>query len=254
MARRHRVAVMLAMVPFYILLAALASAQPRLAERFVPAFGPEDGALFVHAGITQSHFRFVVAMLARSARVPIGFEEVAQEPEKHDGNLAKVRPEDRTNLIGLTVGRALDLLVAADARYAWREHDGVLLIRPINAWRDSNHFLHQLVGPIDAKHQRAIDIVKGFYDRHRLPVTWSAAGTIGDPPFFQDDLNRLISVLLPTATMLDGLNAIIRSHGQLGWLIEYARGPAQLRNGCIRLITFDGKVVGIGSIACPAGY
>jgi hypothetical protein len=69
-------------------------------------------------------------MLARSARVPIGFEEVAQEPEKYDGNLAKVRPEDRTNLIGLTVARALDLLVAADARYAWREHNGVLLIRP----------------------------------------------------------------------------------------------------------------------------
>jgi hypothetical protein len=254
MTSRRRVSVLVAMGPCWILLAGLGSAQSRLPERFVPAFGPEDRALCVHAGITQSHFRFVVAMLARSARVPIGFEEVAQEPEKHDGNLAKVRTEDRTNLVGLTVGRALDLLVEADARYAWREQDGVLLIRPVAAWRDGSHFLHQPGGPIVAKHRRAIDIVKGLYDRQGLRITWSAGGTIGDPPYFQDDLDRPISVGLPATTVLNGLNAIIRSHGQLGWLVEYARGPAELRNSCIRVITFDGKFGGTGPIACPAGY
>ena len=62
-----------------------------------------------------------VAMLARSARVPIGFEEVAQEPQEYDGNLAKVSTEDKTTLLGLTVGRALDALVAVNPRNAWRE-------------------------------------------------------------------------------------------------------------------------------------
>lgn len=254
MPRRRQVGVLVTMGPCWILLAVLGSAQSRLAERFVVAIGPEDGAMFVHAGITQSHFRFVVAMLARSARVPIGFEEVAQDPEKYDGDLAKVRTEDRTPLIGLTVGRALDLLVEVDARYAWREQDGVLVIRPVTAWRDRSHFLDQLVGPIEAKQQRAVDSVKSLYDRQGLRITWSAGGTIGDPPYFQDDLDRPISIRLPATTMLDGLNAIIRSHSQLGWLVEYAGGPAELRNSCIRVITFDGKFDGIGSIACPTGY
>ena len=113
-----------------LLLSLSASAQPRLTESVVHPPGMENGALFVHSGVSQSHFPFVVALLARSAQVPVGFEEVAQEPQEYDGNLAKVPTEDRTTLVGLTIGRALDALVAADPRYAWREQDGVLIIRP----------------------------------------------------------------------------------------------------------------------------
>jgi len=83
----------------------------------------DDGSLFVYPGLSPSHFRFIVALLARSARVPIGFEVVAQEPETYDGNLARVPVDDRTPLVGLTLGRALNALVAADPRYAWREQD-----------------------------------------------------------------------------------------------------------------------------------
>jgi hypothetical protein len=53
--------------------------------------------------------------------------------------------------------------------------------------------------------------------------------------------------------MLDVLNAITKSHGQLGWLVKYVRGLAEFRYSCIRLITFDGRFGGVGPIACPQG-
>jgi hypothetical protein len=198
----------------WILPSVLVSAQPQMTERLVRSLGVDNDAFFVHSGISQSHFRFVVAMIARSARVPIGFEEVAQEPQKDDGNLAKFSNEDKTRLIGLTVGMALNALVAVDPRYAWREQDGVLIIRPVEAWRDATNFLNESVGPIDERRRRAIDIVKGLYDQKGLRVIWSSGGVIGNPTQIKSDLHLLISVTLPTSSTLDVLNAITKSHGQ----------------------------------------
>ena len=206
-------------------LATPASAQPRLADRLLPAVGQGDAGWFVHPRITQSHFRFVVALLARSARVPIGFEEVAAEPQEFEGNLAMVPLEERKSLIGLTVGRALDLLVAADPRYAWREQDGVLLLRPVAAWRDREHYLQAPVPGLEADRRRAIDIAKNLYERQGIRIIWSSGGVIGGPSHFEHDLGRLISVSLGPGTLLDALNAIVKAHGGLGWLIRVRQGP-----------------------------
>ncbi len=106
MVVKRSIGVAIAVGPYWILLSVLASAQPPLTERLVQPLGLENGSLFVHPGISQSHFRFVVAMLARSARVPIGFEEVAQEPHEYDGNLAKVSTKDKTTCsVSRSVGR-----------------------------------------------------------------------------------------------------------------------------------------------------
>jgi hypothetical protein len=74
----------------------------------------------------------------------------------------------------LTLGRALNALVAGDPRYAWREQDGMLIIRPVEAWRDATNFLNESVGPIDERRRPAIDIVKGLYDSKRSrTVNWA---------------------------------------------------------------------------------
>lgn len=200
--------------------------------------------------MTQSHFRFVIAMLARSARVPIGFEEVADVAQPFDGNLAKVPVDERVTLVGLTVGRALDLLVAADPRYAWREQNRVVLLRPVSAWRDGRHFLSTPVDTVHVRNRKAIEVVKELYERQGVRASWSAGGTVGDPSHFEHDLDRPISLSLEASTFLDVLNATIKAHGGLGWLIEYVHGPAELKNGCIRVITFDGKFGGVGRTGC----
>ena len=192
-------------------------------------------------------------MLARSARVPIGFEEVAEEPERQIGDPVKVPNAQRTTLIGLTIARALDALVAADPRYAWRQYDDVLVIRPVGAWRDPTHFLHETLGPIKLRARRGIDVVRELYDQKTLPIKWAAGGVLGEPLQRGTDLNVPISVTLPSATMLDVLNSVTKSHGQLSWLIEYSRGDAQFRDSCVLLVTFEGKFVGVGPSAC-SGY
>jgi len=81
-------------------------------------------------------------------------------------------------------------------------------------------------------------------------MKWSAGGVLGDPPQGGRDLNVPISVTLPSANMLDVLNGITKSHGQLSWLIEYSRGYAEFRYSCVLLVTFEGKFGGIGPAAC----
>ena len=54
-----------------------------------------------------------------------------------------------------------------------------------------------------------------------------------------------ISVTLPSATMLDVLNGVTKSHGQLSWLVEYSPGYAEFRYSCVLLVTFEGKFVGL---------
>jgi hypothetical protein len=49
----------------------------------------------------------------------------------------------------------LDALVAVDPRYAWREQHGVLIIRPVDGWRDRVALLNEIVGPIDERRRRA---------------------------------------------------------------------------------------------------
>jgi hypothetical protein len=53
--------------------------------------------------------------------------------------------------------------------------------------------------------------------------------------------------------MLDVLNGVTKSHGQLSWLIEYSREYPEFRYSCVLLITFEGKFGGIGPAAC-SGY
>jgi hypothetical protein len=243
----------IALASTWMLLPAFVSAQPPLADRVVEPLGLDDAAFFVHPDISQSHFRFVVTMLTRSARVPVGFEEVVQEPQTHDGNLAKVPIEKRTPLIGLIVAEALDALVAADHRYTWREQDGMLLIRPVEVWNETTDLLDEPVQPIDERQRPPMDILTRLYSRRRLSTLSSSGGTIGNPTQRTSVLNQPISVTLPAPTMLDLLNAITKSHGQLSWMVASVRAPEGLKTSCVYLITFDGQFKGIGG-DCGGGF
>ena len=236
------------------LLTSVAHGQSKLADRVVAPVGPEGGSMFVHPHIWQSHFRFLIALIARSAQVPIGFEEVAGEPTPWDGNFAKVPLEQRTSLVGMTVRQALDQLTTADPRYGWREEDGVLQIRPAAASRDPDHYLHKSTAPAPSARRPAIDFVKWLYAHSGLEVTSSTGGVIGDPQSSGFDLHKPVAVSGNNASILETLNAVVRAHGKLGWLVHYAQGPATLHNSCIRLITFDGHFQEVSAIRCAASY
>jgi hypothetical protein len=225
-------------------------AQSRLSDRVVAPIPGGDTALFVSDHINPVHFRLLVQLVAMSARVPIGFEELASEPEPFDGDLSRIPPERKTSLVGLTVGRALDRMVAVDRRYAWREQGGLLFLRPLLAWTDTNHFLHRRLAPFKALRRPPGDIAVELYTRLGAPAISGGHGTVAAPLRLPAGDERAISVAIDYGTALDVLNATVLAHGQLGWRVYYHRGPAEPINSCLRFITFDGEFSEIGSAPC----
>jgi len=93
----------------------------------------------------------VVAIAIRLG-VPLGFEEAGALAERVRGPIrpsvvrerpiVSVRPTP-LDVRGVPLRQALDAVVTKDRRYAWRMLDGVVVIRPVAAWRDATHPLDE---------------------------------------------------------------------------------------------------------------
>jgi hypothetical protein len=191
-------------------------------------------------------------LIAQSARIPIGFEEIAGSTTPFDGGLSRIPMSERTELIGLTVGDALDALVSADPRYRWSEQHGVILIRPVQAWADPDHFLDQPVGGFHVNHSSASDVMRTIYERLGVQIAYAEGGLLGNTPSGQRDIERPLTFDVPSGTVTDALNSLVRAHQGAGWMVHYARGPAAIKTSCVRLVTFDGEFSGVGAATCQA--
>lgn len=239
----------------FLLLVSIGStptlAQSPLTERVLTTVGRSDAAFFASPRPDAEQLRFLLSLIARSARVPIGFEEAAGVPMPYDGNLSTVPPSARTVLIGLTVGEALDALVAADPRYSWREQDGVILVRPVEAWADSAHFLDT---PLNGLHLRGTvsAVTRAIYAQFGVRTIFGEGGVFGEPPGPDFGLEKRIAFDIPAGTLLEALNRVVCAHGGVGWMVYYANAPADIRTSCLRFVTFDGKFSGLGAAACQS--
>jgi hypothetical protein len=226
--------------------------QERLSERVLTAVGREDAGFFASPMPSEERLRFLLTLVARSARVPIGFEEVAGIPLPFDGNLSAIPSSARTVLIGLTVGEALDALVSADHRCSWREQGGMILIRPAEAWTNPVHFLHQRFTGFRLPDGTVSDVVSAIYAQFGLQITYGEGGVLGDPPGPDFGLERRMAFDVPSGTVVEALNDVVRAHGGLGWMVHYADAPADIKTSCLRFVTFDGKFSGAGVAACQS--
>jgi hypothetical protein len=227
--------------------------QDRLSERVLTSIGPEDVIFFASPKPNAGRLRFLLTFIARSARVPIGFEELAGIPVLDDGDLSTIPFSARTDLTGLSVGDALDALVSADPRYSWREQDGVIMIRPVQAWADPGHFLHQRFSGFHMRDSTAADVARAIYERLGAPIRFGEGGVFGDPPDSEGDLEKRIDFEVPSGTIVEALNSVVRAYGGLGWMVHYANAPADIRTSCVRFVTFDGKFTGVGAAGCHPG-
>jgi hypothetical protein len=152
---------------------------------------------------------FQLKELAAAVRVPMGIEALS-------GSAVFV-PSDGVRVTGLTLRDALQVLTTIDPRYAWREMDGVIVLRPMDAWNDGASPLFRIVSDLRAENvtvERAIGVLMA---------------RLGDDEhvknFFPD--TRRMSLDLPQGSVLDGLNHLARAHGELCW--EWRQNSAEDR-------------------------
>jgi hypothetical protein len=195
------------------------------AARFDRIVGPRpDGEPLVAHGVGS------VRELATAARTPMGLEML---PPTEQQKLR--RPGfDGITLTGMTLQNALATLIELDPRYEWRDLDGVIVFRPVQAWLDTSHPLFRLVAPVrldDVTASKAIGVV---------------TAALGAPEHARNSFpdSRRFSLDLPQGSVLDLLNGIARSHGQMYWGWEVQTGEDRKLSG--RRFTVHFSVLGGG--------
>ena len=181
----------------------------------------------------------VAARVSQSVGIPAGIEYA---PESCDVRQPLPPDAERLLLTGLTAREALNRLIGLDPRYQWIESQGVMIMRPVKALNDREHFLHR-VSPtfhIDAKnYAAALKAVQG--------------GLLGSSDDFNADPfgertpqgSTPISVHLDTATSAyEALNAIVRTHGSLRWRVTYCAEQARHEYATLWMDTYDQSGLG----------
>jgi hypothetical protein len=140
----------------------------------------------------------------------------------------------RVNLKGLTPREALDHLVESDPRFRWTMVDGVVVIRPVDAWRDPDHFLNRTVSLAFTNQN-----VGGALYALLNAIGLSQFKTERDHTFATAEANRAFSLSLTSSSTLAALNAVVRAHGGLKWGVGYCQPQRRVEYARIFLHTFD---------------
>ena len=146
-----------------------------------------------------------VGALAGAAGVPMGFESASVAP-------VQTPPIAAT---GRTVREVADAIVAANPGYDWREDNGVLVFRPRAAWEGAASSLDARIAGLTLDDIEAADALLVI---SRLFGATNASVGLGDTHRFSVDVPA-------GSTRLDALNAIVRAHGTLAWVVQRKQWP-----------------------------
>jgi hypothetical protein len=162
-----------------------------------------------------------VGILTRLTGVPIGIESISPP-----------RLVPAVTLSGLTLREALDAIARAGG-YEWEETDGVVVLRSRRAASVPFNPLDLRVEPVQLD-----EIVA----QQALAVTCVHLGSDFKP--LMPDRHRF-SVTFPGGSLLDWLNAVVRSHGAMAWAFGWNVDKSTFPVG----VTF---ISGDYPIGCPA--
>jgi hypothetical protein len=162
--------------------------------------------------------------LVRSAKIPMGFEQADPLPPSSG-------PRTPQPIAGLTMRQVLDLIVGLDPRYAWREVDGVAVVRPSAAWSDPNDALNRHVQNI---HWTSVN-ARQTLDR-LTSVIFDAPVTV-TPGFVT---SSSFAVDIADGTVLQVLNAAAKA-GDLFWWTQTEKRPLGSEALIVSLAGFDDR-------------
>jgi hypothetical protein len=169
-----------------------------------------------------------LASIARASGVLIGFETVLNVGPRTRGT------RFGRSLQGKTVGEALDALIAVHRGYAWRSVNGVIHVRPQQAFDDFNHFLNQAVGPVELTDALPLHAT---FEVHRIFVP----DCVVNHPIYTEEreaflekedpaMRQTVTLSFAGGTVLNLLDAVIKAHGSLYWSVTYDVPPERLRD------------------------
>lgn len=178
----------------------------------------------------------MVAALARRYHFPAGVEYLAVDCSRIWRKAP--RTGERLNLRGMTIRTALEKLSAIDPRYRWIESDGVLVMRPVDAWADRTNMLNYTTASFvldEVNLGGALDVVvSAITGRARTSGQLLSDRT--------EQASRTFSVKPTAISVGEALDAIVRAHGQAWW--EVRLGQARQEEMGITFFTFDESGIG----------
>jgi len=126
-----------------------------------------------------------------------------------------IRPvtADAETLTGVTARMAFDHVIAQMPQYSWREMNGVIVVRPKEAWKMPLNVLNRPSGGFEANGERLDDVFRSVVQVPR-------SRDVENPT---RDIDRPVTVKFAGGTMLEALNALLRSRQDGQWQVGYAR-------------------------------
>lgn len=183
-----------------------------------------------------------VVGLARRFRFRAGVEYLPVDCQPYWQNAA--RRKESVNLRGLTIREALGKLSALDRRYRWAESDGLIVMRPVEAWADPNNLLNYTAGSFelnDVNFGGALDAVVSALTGEQHSTAASLAERT-------EQGARRFSVRAGATSVAAALDAIVRQHGNAWWEVRLGVFQQKLLVPMIWVHTHDGSGMGKSAV------
>ncbi len=150
----------------------------------------------------------LAAHIARQLDVPSGVEQLPGPCAYPDQPTKEEIP-----LIGMQLQDVLDLLIKADPRYYWVFSDGVVVVRPLDAWNKKDHFLHDTLPSLELKEQN----IGAAMDQ----ILARPGQIVGSRELIMSNDPTLVTLSLGPVSRIEALDAVVRAHGHVRWEVSY---------------------------------
>jgi hypothetical protein len=148
------------------------------------------------------------AWLASQLDIPSGVELLPGPCTSPDQPMAEEIP-----LMSMPFQDVLDLLIKVDSRYYWVYSDGVVVVRPLDAWKKKDHFLHDTLQSLELKEQNVGAAMDQIFAR--------PGRIVGSGELIMSNDPTLVTLSLGPVSRIEALDAVVRTHGRTRWEVGY---------------------------------
>lgn len=168
----------------------------------------------------------MAALIARLLEIPSGIEQLPGPCTSPEQPMT-----DEIPLVGVPFQDVLNLLIKVDSRYYWVYSDGVIVVRPLAAWKKRDHFLHDTLPSLEFKEQNIGAALDQIFARPGQIVGSRELHMSNDP--------TLVTLSLGPVSRIEALDAVVRAHGRSRWEVRYCLPEIESDVATVFLFVYD---------------